>query len=950
MLAHQDARRSFCLRPEVALNILHPDHVVLKDALSGCLMVGFMAHGDTQWTIVCGYCSSSVLPPKATSSWIICSILFLGLSPGTGRTQASDQTRASLPWEMITQVLNPDAFRQGGEARRQSRTLAFVLGGDSAERTRNYVFAPNHDLRLDLPVGSLTQELPRQVPAQIARWTGTSWKMQGRVLAEVHPDGIVTNGGTAREGFYRLILVPETGSEKRVSQEVFFLVAANWKPDLLAYCRHAREEIELEPDPELVRSSVAISYWDHVLELVAVTPALSEEALGTLRQALQAREVFRAGGCPDLVLGLTKLRFKRFPGARVEEFTVAVPDTYEPAQKWPVYLHVDNQRWAVNDKFQKRSGLIDVWWHTVADKEIDWKVYLALWDLLRSKLSVDEDRVYVTGECRHAMAAMSLALTHPDQWAECSLSLANTYRHLAGNALNLPVVYARGNYRNEDWATGSYDFAAKCFRYFGCEHLVLSNAPDVDQARGFAVPKAVRVRRPSHVVLRIESLAHGQAYWVRIDGREDENSLGGLDVRVVDHQVQVQTRNVDAYTLFLAEAPLTAGPEVEIVEDGTPLTRTREPVFVRRSPKYQGAQTIKNQQLHGPIGDVFLDPYVVLWGTDAKERTIQDLHKDIAATLARGAPCLEDIAAPREFIRTHNIVLVGTPAPGHWSAQIVDGLSLTVSQAKIVISNKAYEGRDLGIITIRPNPLNPHRYAVVFTGTSTTALRHLLTAYQQLPLLRPADVALFQVDAKGDLHWQVFEAFNTLWNWHDAWDQVLLQVNKKHPEWQWRQWVAEVLCRQYGTDVALCENPLWFNGSVPAGAVTVRQAANIFRDYWLVKVQISGKELRQLLVAPVTNATKQAVDRPAVAGIRLSAAPSQGRNDGLTIGQLENDRKYSLVCNYKCLNGTRMGQLVKDYEIVDDGYLMTALRDYLSHADTSRDIDAQLDAVKINIF
>ena len=66
--------------------------------------------------------------------------------------------------------------------------------------------------------------------------------------------------------------------------------------------------------------------------------------------------------------------------------------------------------------------------------------------------------------------------------------------------------------------------------------------------------------------------------------------------------------------------------------------------------------------------------------------------------------------------------------------------------------------------------------------------------------------------------------------------------------------------------------------------------------------------------------------------------------------QLENDRMYLLVCNYKCLNGTRMGQRVKAYEIMEDGYLLNALREHLSGLDTDRDIDAQLDSLKVEIY
>ena len=336
---------------------------------------------------------------------------------------------------------------------------------------------------LELPRGSRNSEAEVQMQAALALWTASGWKAAGRIHVNVAAHRIITRRPVGKEGLYKLILAPEP-SDGCPPIEASFIVTGNWKPDLLAHCRRTRDQIELEADPEMIRASIAVSHWDRVMELAAPASVLSDDLLHALRDAVRATAAFRAGDCPDLVTGLTKARLKRFPGARLEEFTVCVPNEYTSARKWPVFLHSDNQRWSIRDKFNKRSGLIDVWWHTVTDKDIDWKTYDAIWSLLRQKLNVDEDRVYVTGDCRHGLAAMSLALTRPDRWAECSVSLANTYRHMAGNALNLRMVYARGTYREEGWATGSYDFAVKCFRRFGCEHLVASDSVETDQARG----------------------------------------------------------------------------------------------------------------------------------------------------------------------------------------------------------------------------------------------------------------------------------------------------------------------------------------------------------------------------------------------------------------------------------------------------------------------------------
>ena len=161
------------------------------------------------------------------------------------------------------------------------------------------------------------------------------------------------------------------------------------------------------------------------------------------------------------------------------------------------------------------------------------------------------------------------------------------------------------------------------------------------------MPDATRIKAPPRISLSIESLDNGQAYWARIDGREDENSLGRLNVSILDREIRVDTDNVDAYTLFLENAPLDGDPEVHIVENGTPLGHTRDPVFTRRTPKYEGAVFVKHARLHGPIGDAFTDRYAILWGGGSRGRTDSGPNQSVAEALAKGAPAWPAPRRPR---------------------------------------------------------------------------------------------------------------------------------------------------------------------------------------------------------------------------------------------------------------------------------------------------------------
>jgi hypothetical protein len=126
------------------------------------------------------------------------------------------------------------------------------------------------------------------------------------------------------------------------------------------------------------------------------------------------------------------------------------------------------------------------------------------------------------------------------------------------------------------------------------------------------VPKTTRDKSPQRVLYSTESLGNPKAYWTRVDGREDENLPGTIDARIEGQTINIKTKNVDAYTLNLALAPSDSNTPVEIVENGQNLGHITARTFQKRADKYVDAAQIKNEQLHGPVWDIFTEPFVVV--------------------------------------------------------------------------------------------------------------------------------------------------------------------------------------------------------------------------------------------------------------------------------------------------------------------------------------------------
>jgi hypothetical protein len=856
-----------------------------------------------------------------------------------------------LPWEMIAKKFHEANSFHGNEGLLDSNMSQHItVGVVTIDPSGSYAHRPNQAITIRLPAGSAIVGSLGKIGINLAKYAKNSWQQINDVSASTEPDTMKVTGGIAEEGFFRLSCAMRAQNGERYNSEAYAIVCGNWKKDILAFSRTLKEQIELDPDAQLLRSCIATSHFDNAMEVISKASVLSDEVLRVLSEAVRSKQDFDAGKCPDLVIGLNKIRLKRFEGSPVEEFVVFIPDSYAGSKAWPVFVHPDIRRWATKDNYSLRSGLIDLWWHTISYKDIRWKDYTIVMETIEQKLNIDKDRIYVDGECRNGLDAAALALNYPDQWAECSISLGNSYRYLAGNALNLPLVFVKGAGNIEGSYVGFYNYTVKCFQYHGCGRFKHSKTQSTVQARGTPIPEAVREKSPRRVLYTIESLAKPKAYWVKIDGREDENLLGTIDASVDGQKILVKTSNVDAYSLDLVRAPLDSSKPVEILEDGQSLGFVTEPVFTKRSEKYIDTAFIKNDQLHGPVWDAFTDPYVVVYGTGGGDVPFVKTCKDIAEELAHGASCFADVEMPKKTASEHNLILVGSVGSNRWLARISEKLPVQMRQGRIHTTNgKFFNGNDLAYVVIHPNPMNPDKYVVVYSATSDKAMATMLTAYSQMKTSIPADVGIYEVTKQGGITWHVLERLNTVWNWHGEYEKALTVVGRNHPKWQWRQWVAHVVKKQMRVDVVICEDHLRNLDALSPGEKTYRDLFNAFQNAWFTKVNMDGKSLRAVLMVPFGSISKREVDAPIIDGICLIKNPTATGAESLAINELGGETIYTVAFSEKCLNGQRMGLVLQDYDIVDQKYLMPMLKEYLI-SNSESNVDGQLDSLKFNIY
>ncbi|HUT31422.1 MAG TPA: hypothetical protein VMX13_16630, partial [Sedimentisphaerales bacterium] len=615
-----------------------------------------------------------------------------------GSESVSEGPAYSLPWPAIAEKVregllfcdNRNSMDVGAPAGSGNTTAGPTADG-------SYVHQRNQTISMRVPTLTAAGNSGKKIDVEIARWEDNSWRPFAVRNADFTAGRTKLVNGFNQEGFFKLQFIMRGHDAKHCSSEIYAIVCDQWKEDFLAFCRRSRDELEYNPDASLVFSSIAVSHFDHTMEMVSPSAVLSWEILEALAEAVRSKQMFGAGQCPDLVVGLNKIRLRRFKGAEVGQFAVFVPEGYDSSRKWPLYLYPDAKNFYARTDYAQRSGFIDMWWSFRGWKDFDWKDYQHILAILKTKLNLDEDRFYLYGHCGNGIPAMALALHYPDQWAECSTLLGNSYRHLAGNALNLPVIFIAGRLPGGPIA-GYSEFAVKCFEYYGCRDFKCGREDQVVLTRGSALPEAIRERNPRRVLYTVESPENPQAYWVEVLGRHDENCAGTIDAEVSGQTVLVKTKNIDAYRLDLARVAVDSNRPVEVVENGRSLGHVRAAVFTRQPEAYEKAAYIKNERIRGPIGDAFTDSYVVVWGANEGDSQLAEISKKTAASLARGAPCFSDANMPPELLESHNLILVGTAESNRWLAKVSTGLPVQIEAGQIVADGKRFSGSDIGFI------------------------------------------------------------------------------------------------------------------------------------------------------------------------------------------------------------------------------------------------------------
>ena len=256
---------------------------------------------------------------------------------------------------------------------------------------------------------------------------------------------------------------------------------------------------------------------------------------------------------------------------------------------------------------------------------------------VKSRFSIDEDRVYLTGLSMGGGGTLWLGLTRPDVWAAiapvCPAPPPGTIE-LAANALHIPVKIFQGaadpvvpaaSVRQFHEELTSSGVKAQYVEYPGVRHNSWDYAYKDAAIFDWFVPFR-RVRSPDRVHFVARDYAHGSAYWVRFDSLTPGTNAE-IDARFEARQkLAITTRNLDGFTLLLKGHRMAppAGP-LSVTIDGAAVRAPRagrqgEVSFKKTGTRWAAGAAVlepgeKRPGAEGPIAAAIGSRHIYVYGT-----------------------------------------------------------------------------------------------------------------------------------------------------------------------------------------------------------------------------------------------------------------------------------------------------------------------------------------------
>jgi len=458
-----------------------------------------------------------------------------------------------------------------------------------------------------------------------------------------------------------------------------------------------------------------------------------------------------------------------------------LPPDYNASKRWPLVLQLHGYNppnppyirwWAVDDRHNDVAETHHVIYIEPHGRGNAQYVGIGEQDVLRciteakKRFSVDEDRVYITGESMGGSGTWIVASRHPDIFAAAAPFFGGwDYRILPGtsmgnphadsppeqygkevqssfvnaeNLLNVPVFVRHGD---ADRAV-NVEFSRHATRLlqrwgYDIRYYELPNWAHEDfKMRGTTVDWFMGHRRmtaPRKVCIRSQDLGAASVNWVRVEMRDDPFQLIRVDAEVVEPGlISLNTSNVTSVTLSPPPELTGKNRTLRIFWNGT----TRQETLSRGGkvtlavPGDVTESLRKSPELDGSLSKFITTPFALVVGTSSTDSLMRQRCAEKAEAFGKmwnewqhTQPRIfrdNEITAAEE--KQYSLLLIGGADANLVTRRLSGDLPLEVRPNAITIEGCEFPVTDAVVQMIYPSPLNHERYVEVVAGTSAAGL------------------------------------------------------------------------------------------------------------------------------------------------------------------------------------------------------------------------------------
>jgi len=482
--------------------------------------------------------------------------------------------------------------------------------------------------------------------------------------------------------------------------------------------------------------------------------------------------------------GFVRLAYRDEVDGSPQYARVYLPAGYDPGKKWPMVLQIhgfnpanpvywrwwsaDSRHPGIDTEFSGHQGVIYVEPHGRGNTQ-----YLGMGDSdivrvvaeAKRLFSVDDDRVYLTGDSMGGWGTWNVATRHPDLFAAIAPVFGGADYHvdlseeqlaklspldrfqreresswsMADSLLNLPILVHHGDVDKavkvgySRWAVRMlqrWGYDVRYHEYPGRGHEALDG-----QNGNLSIEWFLKHRRdanPRRVRLRSAELRNASAYWAQVQQAESPRAFMVVDAEVVDaNAIRLDTENVLDIALRPSSALVDPGRPVKVVWNGA----AREVSFAQgelrlQAPGYAPAALHKGPRRPGSLTDFGVTPFAVVVGTSAKDRAMVEMCAQKAKSFVSNwrdwqkqePRVFKDTEIKEADLARYSLLLIGGPEANRVSARFASKVPLTVSADLIAIDGQRYPVKDAAVQMLYPHPLNEERYVLIVAATSADGM------------------------------------------------------------------------------------------------------------------------------------------------------------------------------------------------------------------------------------